>query len=54
MREYKVRVKDKHGKPLSGWRTVYANSEEEAVLINSTNWDMEQRMIFPKIRKPKW
>ena len=35
MRPYQVRTKNSRGKPVSGWRTVYANSEREAAVVDA-------------------
>lgn len=51
MRPYQVRSKNAAGNPTSGWRTVYANSEKEAVLKDAAR--NEQPFAFPKFPKRK-
>jgi hypothetical protein len=52
MKEFKVRNKNAQGKPTSGWRTVYANSEKEAVLKDAAR--NERPFGLPQFRIPKW
>jgi hypothetical protein len=52
MRPYQIRSKSAAGKPISGWRTVYANSEKEAVLKDAARNDTLFKI--PKLHKLKW
>ena len=55
MKEFKVRNKNPGGKPISGWRTVYANTEREAVLKDAVQRDMQKIPFkYPQIKLPKW
>jgi len=55
MRAFKVRTKNAKGKPISEWRTVHANSEKEAVLIDAQNQqaEREQKQMANPFKFPK-